>query len=475
MDAQYITGTLGVLSFSIITTYFLVRNRFKKQIAAYRSISDAVEKTTQKLTQTETELTEAQQGLETVRDETKELQDLKENAGQLKAQLEESSKQLEEISVDIESKEDRLDTLDGQLHQLMSKVDLYSRVDEFVEHGLFEEPEYLFETTERFAEEIKRTREKQKELIKNKEAVTLPSSLTVSSDKRQGKKILEGQVKLMLTTFNIECDLLIGKVNPGNFARALERIEKLAATLEKSAATLHCGFNIEFVRLKFEECRQQYQYKLKKQEEQEEQRLIREQMREEQKAIKEYERALAQAEKEERVYRDILERVRNELEQATAGDRLLIEQRIADLERQLAEAEAKEERAKSMAEQTRRGHVYIISNLGSFGENVYKIGLTRRLEPLDRVKELGDASVPFSFDVHALIYSDDAPALEKALHRKFAHNRVNVVNLRKEFFRTEITAIKEAVEKITNGEADFKLTAVAEEYYESRRLQRVET
>ena len=293
MDAQYIAGTLVVLSFSIIATYFLVRNKFKKQIVEYRSISDAIAKTAQQLTQTETELTESQKRLETVRDETKELQDLKENAGQLKAQLEESSKQLEEISVDIESKEDRLDTLDEQLHQLMSKVDLYARVDEFVEHGLFEEPEYLFETTERFVEEIKRTREKQKELIKNKEAVTFPASLTISSDKRQDKKILEGQVKLMLTAFNIECDLLIGKVNPGNFARTLERIEKLAATLEKSAATLHCGFNIGFVRLKFEECRQQYQFKLKKQEEQEEQRLIREQMREEQKAIKEYERALA--------------------------------------------------------------------------------------------------------------------------------------------------------------------------------------
>lgn len=475
MDAQSIAGTLVVLSFSITATYFLVRNRFKKQIAEYRSVSDAVAKTVQQLTQTETELTEAQKRLETVRDETKELQDLKENAGQLKAQLEESTKQLEEISVDIESKEDRLDTLDEQLHQLMSKVDLYSRVDEFVEHGLFEEPEYLFETTERFVEEIKRTREKQKELIKNKEAVTFPNSLTISSDKRQDKKILEGQVKLMLTAFNIECDLLIGKVNPGNFTRTLERIERLAATLEKSAATLHCGFNIEFVRLKFEECKQQYQFRLKKQEKQEEQRLIREQMREEQKAIKEYERALAQAEKEERLYRDMLERVRKELEQATADDRLITEQRVAYLERQLAEAEAKEERAKSMAEQTRRGHVYIISNLGSFGENVYKIGLTRRLDPLDRVKELGDASVPFSFDVHALIYSDDAPALETALHREFAHRRVNVVNLRKEFFRTDITAIEEAVRKITNGEADFRLTAAAEEYYESRRLQRVET
>ena len=475
MDVQIIAGVLIALALSIFITYFLVSSKFKKQISEYRSISDAIEKSSQQLTQVETELMEAQKQLATVKDETKELQELKENADQLENQLEESSKQLEDISTDIEAKEDRLDSLDEQLHQIMSKVDLYSRLDEFVEHGLFEEPEYLFETSARFAEEIKRVREKQRELVKNKEAIIFPNSVTISSDKSQNKKILDGQIKLMLTAFNIECDLLIGKISPSNFSRTLERIEKLAATLEKSSATLHCGFSLHYVQLKFEECKLQYQFKLKKQEEQEEQRLIREQMREEQKAIKEYERALAQAEKEERMYREMLERAHKELEQATADDRLIAEQRIADLERQLAEAEASEERAKSMAEQTRRGHVYVISNMGSFGESVYKIGLTRRLDPLDRVKELGDASVPFPFDVHAIIYSDNAPALETALHREFSQRRVNAVNLRKEFFQTDLKAIKEAAEKLTNGEADFKMTVLAEEYFESRRLRSMET
>ena len=147
-----------------------------------------------------------------------------------------------------------------------------------------------------------------------------------------------------------------------------------------------------------------------------------------------------------------------------------MEQRIAILEQQLAEAEAKEERAKSMAEQTRKGHVYVISNIGSFGEDVYKIGLTRRLEPMDRVKELGDASVPFPFDVHAMIYTDDAPALETALHREFHSQRVNAVNIRKEFFSVDLEEIKDAVEKIAGVDAEFKMTALAEDYYESLRL-----
>jgi hypothetical protein len=113
-----------------------------------------------------------------------------------------------------------------------------------------------------------------------------------------------------------------------------------------------------------------------------------------------------------------------------------------------------------MAQQTRKGHVYIISNIGSFGKKIYKIGLTRRLDPFDRVKELGDASVPFLFDVHAMIYVEDAPALESALHRKFTTHRVNAVNMRKEFFNIDLLSIKKAVEEIAGFEAEFKMTSI---------------
>ncbi len=170
------------------------------------------------------------------------------------------------------------------------------------------------------------------------------------------------------------------------------------------------------------------------------------------------------------MYQNLLDKAQQELAKATEQERIEMEHRITILEQQLAEAKAKEERAKSMAEQTRKGHVYVISNIGSFGEDVYKIGLTRRLEPLDRVKELGDASVPFPFDVHAMIYTDDAPALEAALHREFHSYRVNSVNLRKEFFNIDLEEIRDAVEKIAGIDADFKMTALAEDYYESLRL-----
>ncbi|NCB55022.1 MAG: DUF4041 domain-containing protein, partial [Epsilonproteobacteria bacterium] len=266
------------------------------------------------------------------------------------------------------------------------------------------------------------------------------------------------------------CDFLIEKVTPASYTRTLERIEKLANDIEKLSLTLECGFNIDYIKLKFEECTLQYQYKLKKQEEQDEQIAIKEQMREEQKAIQEYERAIRDAEKEERLYTSLLEKAKIELEKASESEKAIMAARVSQLEVDLAEALARGERAKSMAEQTKKGYIYVISNIGSFGEDVYKIGMTRRLDPMDRVRELSNASVPFPFDVHAMIYYEDAPKLESQLHKEFNNNRVNAVNLRKEFFNVELEKIRDTVEKITDNEADFKMTVLAEQYNETLRL-----
>lgn len=126
-----------------------------------------------------------------------------------------------------------------------------------------------------------------------------------------------------------------------------------------------------------------------------------------------------------------------------------------------------------MAEQTKQGHVYIISNIGSFGENVYKIGMTRRLEPNDRVSELGSASVPFVFDIHAMIHTNNAPELEKRLHDRFDNYRLNMKNKRKEFFNVELSEIKKAVTEYTSLDIEFIETAVAQDYYESQAIKKM--
>ncbi|MBY6207822.1 MULTISPECIES: DUF4041 domain-containing protein [Halomonas] len=478
MDVTIIGSALIIYFASLGMVYLLTRKRANNKIQRYKSISEAINTATIEQQQVEKTLTDvlerlkkANKTLQIIDADTKDLQALRSDATSIAAQLKKDKKALDEIEALISQRQETVDAKEALLNGLMSKLDLYSRLDEYVEYGHFEMPEYLFETGERFSAEIKILREKQKAMIKNGTAFTQEGEVSLTGDNRVDKKIIDGQMKMILRAFNIECDMLIGKVSPSNFDRTLGQIEKLANDLEKLAASLRCGISIDYVTSKYEECGIQYQYTLKKKDEQEEQKLIREQMREEARAEKEYRDALAAAQKEEKLYRDILEKAQEELIQSSAEERALIEAKISELEQRLAEAEAKEQRAKSLAEQTRRGHVYVISNIGSFGENVYKIGMTRRLDPMDRVKELGDASVPFPFDVHAIIYSDDAPAMETTLHRKFRNHRVNAVNLRKEFFRVRLDTIRDAVEEIGGEEVGFKKTIVAEEFFETNRLR----
>ena len=209
-----------------------------------------------------------------------------------------------------------------------------------------------------------------------------------------------------------------------------------------------------------------------KRKEREEQRQIQDQIKEEEKARRDFERAQQEAAREEELIRRAMEKAQEQVSQATEEERRKIEAQLADLQQKLTEAEAKSQRALSMAQQTRAGNVYIISNAGSFGDDVLKIGMTRRLEPFDRIKELGDASVPFEFDVHAMIRSDDAPTLEREMHAAFEDHRLNKVNYRKEFFRVPLQTVREFV-AIRQLEATFTMTAEAREYRESVALAKM--
>jgi myosin heavy subunit len=392
---------------------------------------------------------------------------LSHSVSQIEAKLVETKSALQsdihKLEIDQKGKQD-------ELFKILSRIDLYSRVDEFTSVGHYEEPRYLYETSLRYADEIKIVRESQREMIKQKRAVTYPDDLILCSDKSHNKKILDGQANLLLLAFNVECDFLIEKVSPSNLSRTLEQIENKAEQLEKNCATLKCGFSIDYVDLKFKECGLEYEYKLKKQSEQEEQRLIREQMKEEARLQKQYEEAMKDAEREELLFRRLLEKAKEELDKASGNEYSLTLAKISELEARLKEAEEKGQRAKSMAEQTRRGFVYVVSNIGAFGEGVHKIGLTRRLDPQERVDELGGASVPFRFDVHAMCYSEDAPALENSLHKYFHNRRINAVNYRKEFFRVSLDEIEAAIKSLVGKDVDFIKSVKASDYYETRRL-----
>ncbi|WP_251976748.1 DUF4041 domain-containing protein [Salinicola avicenniae] len=280
----------------------------------------------------------------------------------------------------------------------------------------------------------------------------------------------EYAIHFAVDAFNGKVDSVLSKVKHDNYGKLRQ------AVLDAFAVVNHNGMPFKNARItdlylqaRLEELKWAVTAMELRQAEQEEQRAIREQMREEEKARRDIEKTLKQAEKEERMLAKAMEAARKQLEDANDEERAQFQARLSELEQQLEEAESRGQRALSMAQQTKRGHVYIISNIGSFGENVLKIGMTRRLEPLDRVKELGDASVPFSFDVHAMIYSEDAPALENKLHRQFAARQVNRVNPRKEFFDVSLTEIREAIEEEAL-EVHWTMSAEAWEYRESQSL-----
>ncbi|MBM6594104.1 DUF4041 domain-containing protein [Microvirga sp. BT291] len=237
--------------------------------------------------------------------------------------------------------------------------------------------------------------------------------------------------------------------------RAQEQVDKLNASNSISITK-------EYLGLKLKELYLTHEYREKLKAEREERAEAARLAKEEQKLLRDMERA----EEEEAHYEKLLAKARSEAATTTGHQLEVFTSQIKILERDLAEAHAKFERAQAMAEKTRSGYVYIISNMGSFGEEVIKIGLTRRLDPADRVRELGDASVPFTFDTHAIIYSEDAPALERALHNEFEKTRVNAQNNRKEFFRASIDKVEEAVRRLAPDAAFFK-DIEAQEYRET--------
>jgi DNA repair exonuclease SbcCD ATPase subunit len=282
----------------------------------------------------------------------------------------------------------------------------------------------------------------------------------------------ETAIAFVLDAFNGKADSILADVREDNVGTLQQRLKDAFTVVNHlGRAFRNARILPEYLAARLEELHWAVAAQELKAREREEQRILRERIREEDKAQKEFERAQREAQKEEEMLRKAMDKVRREVDRASDEQKEKYEAQLRDLEAKLLTAEEKNQRAISMAQQTRSGFVYIISNVGSFGDDVFKIGLTRRLEPLDRVRELGDASVPFGFDVHALIRSDDAPALEKTLHRKFVERQVNKVNARKEFFRATIQEIRREVEQL-GLTTQWTMAAECREWKETQALEK---
>ena len=348
-----------------------------------------------------------------------------------------------------------LSSLKEQLTPLEDEAEIQS-------YGLYQ-PKYDLGFSTELKDNLDKIRQEQETMTRNKTAIICSNEWTVDGSRAAGRKMINRQIQLMARAFNGECDSIILKVKYNSLARIEDRINAVYKAINKLGEPNACVIQRSYLKLKIDELHVVHQYQEQLQFEKEEQRRIREQIREEQRAQRELEKAQQEAKKEEERYQKTLDKARQEIEQATGKKQEKLQSEIQRLNELLLEAQVNKERAMSRAQMTRSGHVYIISNVGSFGEDVYKIGMTRRLEPTDRVRELGGASVPFRFDIHAIIYSEDAPTLENHLHKLLEKRSVNRINSRKEFFNVSLEEIEKVVREY-NVDTEFVRIPHAEEF-----------
>ena len=388
----------------------------------------------------------------------------------LKEELEKITKEKETMLYRLDELKQEVNTVEQSI--IERKKYLVEMNDEILlqEFGLYR-PKYDLVNSEAYKMRLDEIRKIQKDMIKNSAAVTGNMGWTVNGNASKGKKMVKDMQKLLLRAFNSECEDVIEHVKYNNFDSAKKRITTAYESISKLGQIIGVAITVRYYNYKIQELELAFEYRQKKQQEKEEQKELRARMREEAKLQKEIEEERKKLEKEQTHYTNALTKLNLQIEQASENDRyeLLekrkeIEDHISKLKNSLQQIDYREANQKA-------GYVYVISNIGSFGENIYKIGMTRRLDPMERVDELGDASVPFDFDVHAMIFSDDAPKLESALHRAFENKKLNMVNTRREFFNVTLDEIKEVIKLNYDKTAEFTDVANAEQYRISQKLR----
>ena len=399
----------------------------------------------------------------------------KENAGlkELMSPEFQNASVLNSKVAELEAKKERLEK---EIDKRTSKIDALKKDAVFFEDAItFQEfglytPRYDFVTSEEYKEELDRIRDAQKKLIKNDKAIIGATTWTVNGSKSKGNKMIADMKKLFLRAFNSDCEDVISKVKYNNFDMSLKKIRQSANSIEKLGKSMSLQITQKYIDWKEEELTLAFEYQQKKQEEKEAQKAARAEMREAARLQKEIEAQRKKIEKEQTHYQTAYEKLLKQLEEDPDNSDLLakkseLENQLNDIDRAIKDIDYRE------ANQ-RAGYVYIISNIGAFGDIVFKIGMTRRLDPQDRVDELGDASVPFNFDVHAMIFSDDAPALETALHKAFEDRKLNMVNTRREFFNVTLDEIKEVVKENFDKTVEFVDVPDAEQFRVSQKMKR---
>lgn len=399
------------------------------------------------------------------------LTQLQEQKAQVERELaEQQARAVKDLAAKRRSLEQEIDGLNAQLvakRQEMVVIDEEILLQSFG----FYKPRYALQNSEQYKVRLEQIRERQAAMVKAGHAATCPTSWTVNNSRREGERMIRDYTKLVVRSFNNECDASIVDVKFSNVEAVERRIRKAFEALNHLTERMSIALAPDYLDLKLQELYLCHEYQVKKQEEKEEQRRLREQLREEAKVAREIEEAKLRLAKEEKHFDQALAALELRLQQAIGeAERAALERERDSIQRNLAQIEKQKQDVAWREQNTRAGYVYVISNIGAFGDNVYKIGVTRRLEPRERIDELGDSSVPFGFDIHALIFSDDAPALETALHRAFANRRLNMINGRREFFNVTLAEIEAVVKRNFSKPVEFVRLPDAAEYRQSLKM-----
>lgn len=365
-----------------------------------------------------------------------------------------------DIDYVIDDKSEKLENIKAQL------VDTEERVY-FESHGLYT-PKYDFATSIGYKAKLDEIRKQQKQMIKDKTAVNYFNGWTVNNSKSQGKKMTNDNIKMILRSFNNECEAAINKVKFSNLTTIEKRILKSFEQLNKLNEINRVSISPSYLDAKIKELYLAYEYERKKEDEKEELREQRQREREEKALQKEIDKKKKVIDKDIKHYQNMIDELQEKLKALSdSSEKEELNKQLLELHEKVEEKQEEKQELDYRTANASAGYVYIISNIGAFGNDVFKIGVTRRLDPLERIGELSSASVPFKFDVHALIFSYDAYKLESELHNYFDKYRVNKVNNRKEFFKVPIEEIERKLEEYKDLTIDFSKDADAEEYRQS--------
>ena len=382
------------------------------------------------------------------------------------AKLEQQIKKGKEvISLDTELAQKR-----NELAQLNEEIAVANGNLNLQEFGFFER-QYSFSDSTKYKDKLDSLRIQQKSMIKNGTAGRIITPMLLDNSKSKGKAMQNQLIKAALRGFNGEADALLVKISVVNVDNKIKALRKVFEQLNKMYARNLIEITYPYLDLKIEELRLAAEYELQKQEEKELLREQREKEREDKKLQAEIKAKRKQLEKDRDHFKNMVAKVTELLKEAKNDEVDELKRQLAEYQDKLSELDEIEEDIDYREGHATAGYVYVISNIGSFGEDVYKIGVTRRLEPLERIRELSSASVPFQFDVHALIFSEEAFALETELHNQLANYKVNKVNGRKEYFKVSFEEIRNIL--ATHKELTVELNEDAEafEYRQTKAIE----